>query len=127
MVADGGELVLYAPHIRDFSEVHGDLLGRVGYHTRDYFTGQWERFAHLPGGILAHSTAPARREAPGTPRPASTRRIRVTLATAISPERCAEHNLGYLDPVSVDPQEWAKDKDTLVVPKAGEVLHRLRR
>ena len=125
VVADGGELVLYAPHVKDFSEVHGDLLAEIGYHTRDYFTGQWERFAHLPGGILAHST----HLRGGGSWDASTGehpRIRVTLATAISPERCAEHNLGYLDPVTVDPQEWAKDANTLVVPKAGEVLHRLR-
>ena len=33
VVADGGELVLYAPHIKDFSETHGDLLAEIGYHT----------------------------------------------------------------------------------------------
>ena len=53
-IADGGEVVIYAPHIRDVSHVHGALIDRIGYHCRDYFLGQWERFCHVPGGILAH-------------------------------------------------------------------------
>jgi nickel-dependent lactate racemase len=125
VVADGGELVLYAPHVKDFSETHGDLLAEIGYHTRDYFTGQWERFSHYPGGVLAHST----HLRGGGSWDASTGehpRISVVLATGISPERCAEHNVGYLDPHTIDPAQWALDPDTLVVPKAGEVLHRLR-
>ena len=55
-VADGGEVVIYAPHVTEVSYVHGKLLDEVGYHCRDYFLAQWERFKHYPGGILAHST-----------------------------------------------------------------------
>ena len=124
VVADGGELVLYAPHIKDFSETHGDLLAEVGYHTRDYFTGQWERFGHYPGGVLAHSTH-LRGGGSWDAATGEHPRISVVLATGISPERCAEHNVGYVDPHTIDPTEWARDPDTLVVPRAGEVLHRL--
>ncbi len=56
IIADGGEVVLYAPHIREVSYVHGRLIREIGYHCRDYFLAQWERFRHVPGGILAHST-----------------------------------------------------------------------
>ena len=35
-------------------------------------------------------------------------------------------NLDYLDPAGVDPDTWAADPDTLVVPRAGEDLFRLR-
>jgi hypothetical protein len=35
-------------------------------------------------------------------------------------------NLGYLDPATVDPATFAADPDTLVVPRAGEMLFRLR-
>jgi nickel-dependent lactate racemase len=125
VVADGGELVLYAPHVKDFSETHGDLLAEIGYHTRDYFTGQWDRFGEYPGGILAHSTH-LRGGGSWDAATGEHPRISVVLATGISPERCAEHNLGYLDPSTIDPDQWALDPDTLVVPKAGEVLHRLR-
>ena len=56
VVADGGELIIYAPHIREISETHGAIIRRIGYHVRDYFLGQWERFKDEPWGILAHST-----------------------------------------------------------------------
>src|SRR5581483_5922262 len=56
VIADGGEVVIYAPHITEFSYTHGKLLAAIGYHTRDYFVKQWERFKHYPGGVLAHST-----------------------------------------------------------------------
>ncbi len=127
VIADGGEVVIYAPHITEFSYTHGKLLAAIGYHTRDYFVKQWERFKHYPGGVLAHSTHlrgigqydPINGERP---------RIRVTLATGISPERCAAHNLGYLDPCQINIAEWEhrEHEGILVVPKAGEMLYRLK-
>ncbi len=55
-IADGGEVVIYAPHITEVSYVHGHHLDQIGYHVRDYFTAQWEKFKHIPWGVLAHST-----------------------------------------------------------------------
>ena len=55
-VADGGEVVIYAPHVTEVSHVHGKLIDQVGYHCKDYFVKQWDRFQDVPGGILAHST-----------------------------------------------------------------------
>ena len=31
-------------------------IEEIGYHCRDYFLGQWDRFRHLHWGVLAHST-----------------------------------------------------------------------
>lgn len=126
VVADGGELVLYAPHVREFSVTHGALLAEVGYHCRDYFVGQWERFARHPGGVLAHSThlkGAGAWDAVHGERP----RVSVVLATGISPERCASHALAYRDPTTVDLDAWRADPGALVVEKAGEVLYRLGR
>lgn len=127
VVADGGELIIYAPHISEFSYTHGRVIEEIGYHVRDYFVKQWERFSHYPHGVLAHSThlrGNGSYEA-GEERP----RVRVTLATGISPERCARANLGYRDPATIDPAAWAgrEAEGILVVPKAGEVLYRLKR
>ena len=55
-VADGGEIVIYAPHISEVSYTHGKIIEEVGYHCRDYFMKQWDRFKNYPGGVLAHST-----------------------------------------------------------------------
>jgi hypothetical protein len=52
----------------------------------------------------------------------------VTLATAIPEERCRRVNLGYLDPASVNREEWEgrEDEGVLVVPRAGEMLYRVQ-
>jgi lactate racemase len=128
VVADGGEVVIYAPHLTEVSYVHGRLLDEVGYHCRDYFLGQWERSKSYPGGILAHST---HLKGLGSYDPATgveTPRIQVTLATGIPEERCRRVNLGYLDPASVDVAalEGREDEGILVVPRAGEMLYRVR-
>jgi hypothetical protein len=52
VVADGGEVVIYAPHITEISYTHGRILDEIGYHVRDYFVKQWERFQGYPWGVL---------------------------------------------------------------------------
>jgi nickel-dependent lactate racemase len=128
-VVDGGEVIIYAPRLTEVSYVHGHLIERIGYHCRDYFTNQWERFRSMPWGILAHSTHV---KGLGTYDAASgveTSRIRVTLATGIPEARCRQINLGYRDPATIDPATWAgaQDVPALVVPHAGEQLFRVGR
>ena len=123
-VADGGEVVIYAPHVTEVSYVHGKLLDEVGYHCIDYFLSQWERFKHYPGGILAHSTHVRGLGKYDASCGLETPRIRVTLATGIPRERCDRINLGYLDPATVNPDEWQRP-GWLVVQRAGEMLYRV--
>jgi nickel-dependent lactate racemase len=125
-VADGGEVVIYAPHVREVSHVHGRLIEQIGYHCRDYFTKQWERFEDVPGGILAHATHAKGLGTYDAATGVETPRIRVTLATGIPREVCERINLGWLDPRDVDADAWRRDPDTLVVPRAGEMLYRVR-
>lgn len=125
-IADGGEVIVYAPHLREISEVHGAHIRRVGYHVRDYFLKQWDRFADVPLGVLAHST---HLKGAGTYHNGiETPRIRVTLASQIPPEACAAINLGYLDPASIDVRDWQgrEEEGVLYVPKAGETLYRMK-
>jgi nickel-dependent lactate racemase len=125
-IADGGEVVIFAPHITEVSYVHGRHIEEIGYHVRDYFLAQWERFKHVPWGVLAHSThlRGAGSFEGGIERP----RIRVTLATAIPRERCEKIGLGYLDPRAVDPEAWAgrEQEGVLLVRRAGEILYTVR-
>ncbi|HXV98360.1 MAG TPA: lactate racemase domain-containing protein, partial [Anaerolineae bacterium] len=127
-IAAGGEVIIYAPHIDEISYTHGKLLDEIGYHVRDYFLKQWDKFRHYPGGVLAHSThlrgigeydAATGVEAP---------RINVTLATRIPEERCRRLSLGYLNPAEINFEEWRgrEDEGVLLVPKAGELLYRLK-
>lgn len=127
-VADGGEVVIYAPHLTEVSFTHGPAIEAIGYHCRDYFLGQWERFGTVPGGVLAHSTHLKGLGHYDAATGVETPRIRVTLATGISEERCRHLNLGYLDPGKVDIDAWKgrEDEGVLVVPRAGEMLYRVR-
>jgi len=126
VVADGGELIIYAPHITEVSYTHGHILDRIGYHCLDYFRKQMDKFADVPGGVMAHSThvKGLGTYSGGTETP----RIRVTLATGIPRERCDRINLGYLDPRQVRVADWLnrEDEGILLVDHAGETLYRLK-
>jgi len=126
VVADGGELIIYAPHVREISLTHGRLIEEIGYHCRDYFLKQWERFKQYPWGVLAHSTHV---RGIGTYESGKENcRIQVTLATGIPEALCRKVNLGYRDPKSIRPEDYAEReaKGVLLVPKAGEMLYRLK-
>ncbi len=126
VVADGGELIIYAPHIHEISVTHGHLIREIGYHCRDYFTKQMDRFAHIARGTIAHSTHV---RGIGTFEDGvETCRVRVTLATGISKEECAAINLGYRDWREIRVEDYAgrEDEGILHVPKAGEMLYHLR-
>jgi nickel-dependent lactate racemase len=127
-IADGGEVVLYAPHITEFSYTHGAFLDRIGYHCRDYFLKQWDRFADVPRGVIAHSTHLIGQGTYDASTGLETLRIKVTLATSIPEERCRRLNLNYIDPKSVRFEDWQgrEDEGVKLVPHAGETLYRLK-
>ncbi len=124
VVADGGEVILYAPHIAEISFTHHEIY-EIGYHCRDYFVKQWDRFSGVHWGVLAHSThlrgAGTYDEVEG-----EKCRVDVTLVTAIPEEKVRGANLGYIAPEDFDLAAYEADPETLVVPNAGEVLFRLR-
>jgi nickel-dependent lactate racemase len=126
IVADGGELVIYAPHVTEISYTHGKMLDKVGYHVRDYFAKQMDKFGDVPGGIRAHSTHVRGLGTfeNGVEKP----RITVTLATSISEQRTRMVNLNYRDPKSIDIAAYRnrEAQGILVVDHAGEILHRLK-
>jgi nickel-dependent lactate racemase len=126
VVADGGELIIYAPHIHEISVTHGALIRRIGYHCRDYFLKQWDKYKDVPWGTLAHSTHV---RGIGTYEDGIEHcRVQVTLATGIPKEICQEINLGYRDPATIHVKEFAnrEEEGVLLVPKAGEMLYHLR-
>jgi nickel-dependent lactate racemase len=126
VVADGGELIIYAPHIHEISVVHGATIRQVGYHCRDYFLKQWDKFKHLPWGTIAHSTHV---RGIGTFENGVEKcRVKVTLATGIPESVCNEINLGYRDPRSIDKSDYMdrEDEGILYIPKAGEMLYHLK-
>ncbi len=126
VLADGGELIIYAPHLNEICVSHGQHIEEVGYHCRDYFLKQWDRFKHLPWGVLAHSTHV---RGIGTfENGVEHCRAKVTLASQISRQLCERMNLGYRDPAGMNLTDFAnREKEgILLVPKGGEMLFQLR-
>ncbi len=124
-VAVGGEVIIYAPHLDAISHVHGKFIYEVGYHCLPYFLNNWDRFKHIPLGVLAHSTHVRGSGVMenGVEKP----NVRVILASKVSAEDCARLNLGYLDPTKIDMRDWQnrEEEGILYVPKAGEILYRV--
>lgn len=126
-LAEGGELTIFAPHLDVVSHVHGKYIYEIGYHVLPYFLKQWERFKHIPLGVLAHSTHV--RGDGWFEDGVEHARARVNLATQLSPADCEQLALGYVNPDLIDAAEWTgrEDEGVLYVPKAGEMLYRVRR
>jgi nickel-dependent lactate racemase len=126
VAALGGEVILHAPHLQEVSRVHGKHIREIGYHILPYFLANWERFKHIPRGVLAHSThlrgggvMETGLELPN---------VRLTLASRITAVECEHLGLGYQDPASIKVEEWMgrEAEGILCVPDAGEKLHLLR-
>ncbi len=125
IAADGGTLIIYAPHITEISYTHGKFIEKIGYHTRDYFLKRMDKFSDIPRAVIAHSThvKGIGTYIDGVEKP----RINVVLATGIGRQRCEKINLGYMNPddINIADYENKEDEGILVVHHAGETLYRL--
>ena len=122
----GSEVMIYAPHLDQISIVHGEFIYEAGYHVIDYFLEHWNRFKHIPLGVLAHATHVRGSGVMenGIEKP----NLKVVLASKISPKDCDRLNLGYFDPRNIHIEDW-KNREAegiLYVPKAGEILYKIR-
>lgn len=126
VLAAGGEVIIYAPHLEVVGQVHGKYIFETGYHTLPYFLNHWDRFKHIPLGVLAHSThlRGSGSMENGIEKP----NVKVTMASKISAEDCARLNLGYFDPAKIELNEWKnrEGKGILFVAQAGEILYRVK-
>jgi nickel-dependent lactate racemase len=127
VVADQGTLIIYGPHIQEISRTWGKYIQKIGYHTRDYFLAQMDRFKEIPRGVLAHLTHV---RGTGTYEGGVERcDVKVVLATSIAGDVCRRINLEYMDPHSIQLSDYMnkEDRGILFVDHAGEILYRLGR
>ena len=127
VVEDGGELIVYAPHVKMFSEVHEATVEALGFHVRDYFLAHMNSYAHLPRAVMAYSAIV---KGDGTYRDGVERpRIHVSFASQIPRRACEAAGIGYADPATIDPAEWIgrEDSGILCVEHAGEIVYRVAR
>lgn len=126
VVAPGGKLIIYAPHIKEVSRTWGHYMEKIGYHTVGYFLAQPDRFKDIPRGVLAHSThvRGIGHYEDGQDKP----RIDVILASQIPEDMCKQINLGYMDVAEINPEDYRgrEEEGILFVEKAGETLYRVK-
>jgi nickel-dependent lactate racemase len=124
VVADGGDLVIYAPHVKTFTEVHDAVADQLGFHVRDYYLADWERWKRLPRSIMAYATIVKGdgTYVDGVERP----RIKVHVASQIPRERVERLGLNYIDPATIRIEDWMnrEAEGVLYVERAGETLYR---
>jgi nickel-dependent lactate racemase len=97
IIEEGGELIIYAPHLTKLSETRENLC--IAAH-------------------LAHVAYAGRLDDQGKVVP----RYRITMATGLDEETCRRVNLGYIDHRTFD---YEPDPDTLVVENAGRDLYQV--
>lgn len=124
IVEDGGELIIYAPHLTKLSETHGALIEKYGYAplevVRDMLGASQELRENLCiAAHLAHVAYAGRTDAEGKIVP----RYRITMATGLDEETCRRVNLGYLDHRTFNYDN--SDPETLIVTDAGRDLYQL--
>lgn len=124
IIEEGGELIIYAPHLNRLSATHGRLIEKYGYRPLEQVREMVEWSDELRANLcvaahLAHVSYAARKSAEGPTVP----RYRITLASSVAEEVCRRVNLGYLDHRSFRRGEFQRDPDTLTVENAGRDLY----
>jgi lactate racemase len=126
IIEEGGELIIYAPHLTRLSETHGALIEKYGYapleSVRDMLGVSPELRENLCiAAHLAHVAYAGRLDEDGRIVP----RYQITMATGLDEETCRHVNLGYLDYRTLDYESMRSDPDTLIVADAGRDLYQI--
>lgn len=124
VIEEGGELIIYAPHLNNISATHGRLIEKYGYAPLETVREMVEYSDELRANLcvaahLAHVSYGSTLNKQGKVTP----RYRITLASAVSEEVCRRVNLGYLDHRSLHREDYENDPNTLVVENAGRDLY----
>jgi nickel-dependent lactate racemase len=126
IVEDGGELIIYAPHLTKLSETHGALIEKYGYAPLECVRDMLGASAELRENLciaahLAHVAYAGRPDEHGRIVP----RYRITMATGLDEETCKRVNLGYVDHRTIAVAAMSSEPDTLVVKDAGRDLYQV--
>lgn len=122
IVEEGGELIIYAPHLRCFSGTHGALIERYGYAPLERVRRMVAESSELKNNLcvaahLAHVAYAARRDAP------TESRYKITLASQISEADCRRVGFDFIDYKTFSSVDYENDDDALIVENAGRDLY----
>jgi len=124
VIEEGGELIIYAPHLNNISATHGRLIKKYGYAPLETVREMVEYSNELRANLcvaahLAHVSYGSALDKDGQVTP----RYRITLASAVPEEVCRRVKLGYLDHRTIRREDYENNPNTLVVENAGRDLY----
>ncbi len=124
IIEEGGELIIYAPHLRSISETHGRLIEKYGYAPLDRVREMVALSTELQNNLavaahLAHVSYAGQRDAAGH----VVSRYQITMASALDEATCQRVHLGFMDHRVFRREDYESDPDTLVVERAGRDLY----
>ncbi|MFL6337364.1 MAG: lactate racemase domain-containing protein [Pyrinomonadaceae bacterium] len=124
IIEEGGELIIYAPHLHTISETHGLLIEKYGYAPIDRVREMVALSTELRSNLavaahLAHVSYAGSRDESGKVIP----RYTITMASALDEATCRRVNLGFMDHRQFRREDYDGDPDTLVVERAGRDLY----
>ncbi len=122
IIEEGGELIIFAPHLTQLSETHGEIIEQYGYAPIEKVKDLFEHFSELQNNRcvaahLAHFSYAGLAENP------KIFKYQITLATQIAAATCEKVNLNHFDFRNFDLNDYLDDKETLIVENAGRDLY----
>ncbi len=127
VMARGGEIIIYAPHIHFFhSQKEMDKGMRdLGYHCKEYVLQYIEKHPETSRNVASHVINV---RGPGIYNSATgeeTFEFQVTLATGIPESVCHHVGLGYRDPASIRKEDFT-GSNQLWIEHGGKYLYKLK-
>jgi len=127
VMAKGGEIIIYAPHINCFhSRPEMDLaLRQIGYHCKDYVKKYLESNLNFSKNIAAHVINVRGMGSFDVNSGKEEFNFKVTLATGISKDVCESVGLGYRNPDSIHHEDFIS-QGKLWIQNGGKYLYKLK-
>jgi nickel-dependent lactate racemase len=127
IIEEGGELIIFAPHLKAISQTHGRLIEKYGYAPLECVREMLQHSQELGDNLcvaahLAHVTYAGRLDEHGRVVP----RYRITMATGVDEAVCERVKLGFMDYRSFDLNSFESDPETLIVRDAGRDLYKYK-
>jgi len=128
VIEPGGEIIIYAPHIKVFhsNKEMDRAIRQIGYHCKDYVKEFLKRHPNFDRNVAAH-VINVRGDGRYDPTTGEEECLfNVTLATGISKEECEAVSLGYRAYQSIHREDFMNE-DSLWIEHGGKFLYELRR
>ncbi len=125
IIEEGGELIIFAPHLKCISETHGADIEKFGGYAplekiKELVAASGELQANLcVAAHLAHVAFAGRSDESGE----TQTRFKILLASQVDAEMCRRVKLGFMDYQTFRLSNYENDADTLIVERAGRDLY----